>query len=106
MFLQVVGGSTDDMILKYIHAGSWAAAVAVGGYIVMFPLRYIVNLIKERFNVLDAVRDELETQRTNCLTTIQNNGKEQLEILERMADTLDKIHTSQAELSGYVRAQK
>ena len=102
----MVGGSTDDMILKYIHAGSWAAAVAVGGYIVMFPLRYIVNLIKERFNVLDAVRDELETQRTNCLTTIQNNGKEQLEILERMADTLDKIHTSQAELSGYVRAQK
>jgi len=104
-FIQAVGG-TDDLILKYIHAGSWAAAVAVGGYVVMFPLRYIVNIIKDRFRVLDDVKDELEMQRTNCLTTIQQNGKDQLELLERMADTLDKIHTSQAELSGYVRAQK
>ena len=105
MFLEAVG-TTDNVLLKYIHAVSWAGAVAVGGYVVMFPMRYIVNMVKERFKVLDDVREELETQRTNCLTTIQANGVDQLNMLERMADTLDKIHTSQSELTGYIRGSK
>lgn len=106
MFLQAAAEATDTLVLKYIHAASWAGAVAVGGYVAMFPLRYMVNLVKDRFKVLDDVRDELETQRTNCLATIQANGSAQLILLERMATTLDQMHNSQSELAGYIRAQK
>lgn len=91
---------------EVITAIGGIAFKAFGGYVVLFPLRYMVKAVKERFAVLDAVKEELEMQRKNCLTTIQNNGTEQIKVLEKMASTLEDIHTSQAEMSGYLRGSK
>ena len=82
------------------------AIKVLGGYIIVFPLRYAFTAIKERFAVLDAVKEELEKQRTNCLTTIQANGVEQLKVLEKISGTLENIHTSQAEMSGYLKGSR
>ena len=69
----------------------------------MFPLRSALKNIKDKFNILDEVKEELVTQRTNCLTTLQTQGPRQSEILEKVSDTLQDINMGQAEMSGYLK---
>lgn len=52
---------------------------------------------------LEDVHTELSTQRSNCLTTLQKQGDEQIKLLGKMADTLSDIHLDQKETLGHLR---
>lgn len=83
-----------------------AIEVAVGlvtgyiGWALLFPLRAAYNNVTETLGI---VKNELSLQRTNCLQTIQNDGKTQITVLNKMADTLESMHTGQSELYGYLK---
>jgi hypothetical protein len=96
----------NNTILQLVHEGIWAGALSFGGWILAFPLRTAYNTVKEKAKILEELRDELATQRTNCLKTLQDQGERQIELLEKVNETLDDIHTSQAEMSGYLKGQK
>ena len=71
----------------------------------MFPVRTLAEKAKKFLEDFDsrlkALETELSTQRTNCLATLQKQGDEQIKTLDRMATTLDKMHESQIEMTGY-----
>jgi hypothetical protein len=78
--------------------------VAGGIGIIMWPFR---SIRKEWRTLKDSVAEthaELVTQRTNCLTTLQNQGDRQIELLGKAVETLGNIHTSQAAMSGFMQA--
>src|SRR5215510_2512013 len=52
---------------------------------------------------LAAVKDELATQRTNCLTTLQEQGQKQIELLEKMVE--GQAHTSGL-IEGFLKGVK
>ena len=50
------------------------------------------------------IHKELVTQRTNCLQTLQTQGDRQIELLGKVSDTLTGMALSQAEMTGYCKA--
>jgi hypothetical protein len=50
------------------------------------------------------IHQELVTQRTNCLTTLQSQGDQQVELLKRAVGSLENVALSQAEMTGFFRA--
>jgi hypothetical protein len=52
------------------------------------------------------IHQELVQQRINCLTTLQNQGDEQIKLLGKMSGSLDNIALSQAEVAGYLSGPK
>ena len=62
---------------------------------------------KEWGSLKDAVlatKEELERQRTNCLTTLQHQGDEQIKLLTKACDTLDGVRIDLATQTGYLQA--
>jgi hypothetical protein len=78
---------------------------AVGGALV-WPFKAVKSAVTAAATRLTAVENELVLQRTNCLNTIQNNTEKTNEILERVADTLDKTHETQMEMSGFLKGMR
>jgi len=95
------------LILEAIHEAEIGLVLTVGGWILMFPVRTLIEKIKKFFEdfeaKLNAIENELSTQRTNCLATLQSQGVTQIAALERAANTLDKMHESQIEMTGYFK---
>lgn len=50
------------------------------------------------------IHEELVKQRTNCLTTLQSQGDRQIELLGDMSKSLNAIALSQAEMTGFCKA--
>ena len=78
---------------------------AVGGALV-WPFKAAKSALKTATDRLVAVEKELVVQRTNCLSTIQRNTETTNEILERVADTLEKTHDEQVKMSGFIQGMK
>ena len=83
-----------------------AVSIVVGGFITMllWPLRRARTewiTLKEEQGKIYA---ELVTQRTNCLTTLAQQGDRQIELLGKMASTLDGVRLDLAEQTGFLRA--
>lgn len=97
-------------VVHAIYQGILAGALSLGGWVIMFPLRTITKSIrkewKEKSGLLQEVHTEMKLQRTNCLTTLQAQGEEQIELLEKAVSTLESIHLSQAEMAGYMKARR
>jgi hypothetical protein len=97
-------------VLAHVQEAAVGIIFSVGGWILVFPLRTFTKTVKtewaEKTKMLESVHKELTEQRTNCLTTLQKQGTEQIKVLEKAVDLLDKIHTSQAEMSGYLRGSR
>lgn len=102
MFAQVVAAAPDinELILKYIQKSLWAGAIGLGGFVIMYPLRSIAKAVKERFAVLDSVKAELETQRTNHLSHIQKATEDQTKVLETQTKVLDKMAATLSDMRG------
>jgi hypothetical protein len=94
--------SPDLVAFGYKVAAS--AAVGVIMAVVLWPFRKA----RKEWAVLKAeqasIHAELVTQRTNCLQTLQTQGDRQIELLGKVVDTLGDIRTSQAEQTGYCKA--
>lgn len=57
------------------------------------------KLVQHDRKLLSDIHDELTVQRTNCLTTLQEQAKEQTQLLGKINDNLNV-------LKGYVEAGK
>ena len=70
----------------------------------MWPVRKI----RKEWTVLKvdqaAIHQELVKQRENCLTTLQAQGDRQIELLGEVSKTLTGMALSQAEMTGYCKA--
>ena len=93
--------------LEVLHEAEIGLVISVGGWILVFPVKTFLDKAKKVLGSfeekLDKLQTELSTQRTNCLTTLQEQGKDQIKVLEKMSGTLDSMHQSQAEMSGYFK---
>lgn len=71
---------------------------------VMWPFRKArkewIELKKEQ----TLIHEELVKQRTNCLSTLQNQGVEQIELLSKTVAALDGVRLDLAEQTGCLRA--
>lgn len=80
------------------------------GALVMYPIRSAVRKIKTEWATLkdgvESAKAELVHQRTNCLTTLQGQGEEQIKILGKCASTLEAIHLDQKETLGLIRGAR
>lgn len=53
---------------------------------------------------IEATHKELVQQRTNCLTTLQEQGAEQIALLVKTVSALDGVRLDLAEQTGFLRA--
>ena len=94
--------------LDILHEAEIGVILSVGAWMLMFPVRTIFKKATDVLNKFETkltnVETELSAQRTNCLTTLQSQGTEQIKLLEKAVSTLEAIHISQAEMSGYIKA--
>ena len=70
----------------------------------MYPFHKVKKEWDSLKDSIASAQKELVHQRTNCLATLQDQGAKQIEVLEKCANTLESIHLSQAEMSGYIKA--
>lgn len=94
----------SQSLLSLWHEFLLTGGVSVCLWFLCYPFRQLLNKLKEKSDMLDEVHDELITQRTNCLTTLQQTGKQQLAILEKICDTQAAMHLMQAEFMGRMGA--
>jgi hypothetical protein len=88
------------VIHDFVHEIVVTVIIAVGGSALMYPFRKIKQEFAEAKEALSAVHKELVAQRTNCLSTIQTTGAEQVKLLEKAVDVLEAMHLDQRELLG------
>lgn len=102
--------NVNDVILAYVHEGVWAGGLAMLTWIVLFPFRHIAKYVRtqweEKSKLITEVHQELTLQRTNCLFTLQEQGKDQTKALEKVADVLINIRLDLAEQTGHIKALK
>ena len=79
-------------IARYWHVTVGGAATTMAGWLGRLGWKTVQ---KERKRLAD-IHDELKLQRTNCLNTIQEQGKTQVDIL---GEIRDQMH----EQNGYIR---
>lgn len=72
--------------------------------VIMWPFRAARKEWKIMKEEQASIHKELVTQRTNCLTTLQQQGDRQIELLGKVSDTLTGMALSQAEMTGYCKA--
>jgi hypothetical protein len=72
---------------------------ALGG-IILWPFRALKAKVEEFTRQLKSVQTELVTQRTNCLTTLQHQGEQQIELLKEVSSTLSDMHLDQRSMMG------
>ena len=69
-----------------------------------FPVRTLYNKVKDtvedQAKALKEIKTELIEQRTNCLTTLSNQGTEQIKLLGKAVETLEAMHLDQRLLMG------
>lgn len=81
------------------HMGHLFGGLSIGSLITTaggFLAKYIWRIVQHDRKLLGDIHSELTTQRTNCLTTIQEQGKTQIDVLQ-------KIHETQIEQVGYIK---
>lgn len=76
-----------------------SALVGLIGGAIMWPFRNLKKEWKAATDKLNAVQEELELQRTNHLTHIEQNTAKTVEILEKM-------HESQIKMTGFLEGRK
>lgn len=100
MFAEVTISGGDDLVLRYVHEAVMTGFLGIGSYVILYPARHLVKVIKERFSVLDQVKDELEVQRTNHLSHIQSATEAQTKVLEAQTKVLDKVASTLNDMRG------
>ena len=87
----------------YLAKAFVSLVVAGIGALMLWPIR---KVRKEWVSLKDAVvatKAELETQRTNCLHTLSQQGDSQITLLTKMSDTLDGVRTDFKAHTAYIQ---
>lgn len=105
----IASGVTQVIVSNLSSAFAGLAATTILG-ILIFPIRTFFKNARDEWRSATAklagVEKELNIQRTNCLTTLQNQGQAQVDLLEKANSTLEAMHLSQVEMSGYLKASR
>jgi hypothetical protein len=88
------------LVHQLIHEIAVTVIIAIGGSALMWPYKAIKKEFAEAKSALEAVHEELLTQRMNCLTTLKTQGDTQIEVLKEVASTLKDMHLDQRTLLG------
>jgi uncharacterized membrane protein YgaE (UPF0421/DUF939 family) len=75
------------------------------GSLLMYPLKKIKEEWKGLKAAIASTEAELVQQRINCLSTLQTQGDRQVQLLEKVSETLSEIHLDQKETLGFLRAK-
>jgi hypothetical protein len=98
-----------NLILQAVHEAEVGVALTVGGWILMFPVRTLLDKARVFFAGFDlrlkSIETELSVQRTNCLATLQSQGAEQVVVLKEVSQTLKDMHLEQREMSGFLKGR-
>jgi len=96
-------------IIAVVHEVWVSGMAAIVTYVILFPIRSAWQSVGERFknamDTLNAVHQELITQRTNCLATLQQEGEKQTEVLKEISNTLTDIHVDQSRTLGIIEGR-
>lgn len=84
---------TTLTLLAVWHEVELTAVVSAFIWVATFPIRKFVETIKHKFDIIDDMSSELKTQRTNCLTTLQEQGRAQIELLRSLHDAAVETNT-------------
>ena len=84
----------------------WVVGLILTGIfgVIMWPFRKMRTEWKSLKDNIESTHKELVQQRTNCLTTLQSQGAEQIALLGKTVVALDGIRLDLAEQTGYLRA--
>ena len=69
----------------------------------MYPFKKIVAAYKETHEALQGISKELTEQRSNCLTTLQQQGEEQIKLLGKTVEVLQEMHTDSKLMLEHLR---
>lgn len=83
------------LFIEFEHELVFTVIISLFMGALMWPFRKAVKAYTELKNGLRDLHTELTTQRTNCLTTLQSQGVEQVAVLKDCANVLREIHTDQ-----------
>jgi len=72
--------------------------------VIVWPFRKLKAEWVEMKKDQASIHSELVQQRTNCLTTLQLQGEEQVKLLSKAVDILDGVRLDLAEQTGYLKA--
>ena len=90
-------------ILPYVNKALMTLVVGGLGYLIMFPFRKAKAEFVSLKETTAKIHEELLHQRTNCLNTLQDQGTKQIELLGKMADTLDGVRVDFKEHTGFIQ---
>lgn len=95
-----------SVLWPYVTKALIGLAVTGLGALLMYPYRALKKEwagLKAQINTAQA---ELVHQRTNCLSTLQDQGRTQIELLGRCAETLEAMHLDQKETLGLIKGSR
>jgi len=104
--MQVVPVEAAPLIGHVLVRGLIGAAVAGVSALIVYPFRWLVNSFKDVTTQLSGIQTELVHQRSNCLSTLQDQGTRQIELLEKTVGTLEAMHLDQRETLAIIRDRK
>ena len=95
--MSLLGQFKHEVVLTLMVTGFFAA--------VTYPFRQAKAKWDAMTTKLDDVHKELTTQRSNCLTTLQAQGTQQIEFLKQSVEALNDIKGDNREILGYLRSK-
>ena len=91
-------------LTQFMYKVAASAVVGVIMGIVLWPFRKARKEWVALKNEQASIHAELVQQRTNCLTTLQQQGESQVKLLEKAVAALDGVRIDLAEQTGYLKA--
>jgi hypothetical protein len=91
-------------LMAFVSKTAVSAAVGVIMAILIWPFRKARKEWIELKNEQALIHEELVKQRTNCLSTLQNQGVEQIKLLGNTVAALNGVRLDLADQTGYLRA--
>lgn len=91
------------LVGQFWHEIVITVMIAVLGAIAMYPVRKLKKAYTDLMQAVHSTKAELCLQRENCLTTLQQQGAEQVRVLAKVSDTLDGVRLDLAEQTGILR---
>jgi hypothetical protein len=92
-----------DLIHTFRHELVSTILVTAFIGVITMPFRKVMQAYKEAKAALENISNELLSQRTNCLNTLQNQGEAQITLLTQIGSTLQNIQLDNREMLTHLR---
>ena len=83
-------GIIDSIPVRFIYWTCGTLLSVVSGVVVYVAKHVYSKVVETKTQIVD-ISSELTLQRTNCLSTLQAQGYKQIDILERIAESVSYL---------------